>query len=221
MVVIFLLFSGCKTTSKTSLAVIENNNVAENKKEIEEKEPKVNTVSNKYNEGNQDSKIRETTKTGTNVFGTSPLGYINNNNVPGVIKAIGEGLNVNARYKDGKTALMVAAGNNAIEVAELLIKNGADVNAVDKNRRTALMEVADWTSLDEIRILLSKGMDVNPWNRYGETTLVRDSLALVWLLIKHGANINAEDNWGWTALMIAQQKSNKEIITLLEKQGVK
>ena len=49
------------------------------------------------------------------------------------------GAKVNAKTKNGATALMAAAQNGHNEVVKALLANGADVNAKTKNGVTALM----------------------------------------------------------------------------------
>ena len=49
------------------------------------------------------------------------------------------GADVNAKSRNGMTALMRAAKYNNAEQVELLIESGADVNAMDKYGKTALM----------------------------------------------------------------------------------
>ena len=53
--------------------------------------------------------------------------------------AIINGANVNAKNKDGKTALMWAADRGTTDGAEILLKYGADVNAKDTHGKTVLM----------------------------------------------------------------------------------
>src|SRR6185295_11817387 len=48
-----------------------------------------------------------------------------------VRQLIAEGVRINARDKNGRTALMAATRRNYVEVARLLIREGADVNAKD------------------------------------------------------------------------------------------
>lgn len=56
-----------------------------------------------------------------------------------VEKAIMNGANVNAKDNKGCTALMCAARNDKIAIAEILINHGADVNAKDNSGMTALI----------------------------------------------------------------------------------
>lgn len=107
-----------------------------------------------------------------------------------VAMAIKEGFNVNARDRDGYTALLIAAEKGDPEMADLLIEKGADVNAKDKDGYTALMYVAYSGNLEIAKVL-----------------------------IKNGADVKAKDKDGWTALMIARMGKKTDITELLKKSG--
>jgi ankyrin repeat protein len=56
-----------------------------------------------------------------------------------MVKAlIDKGADVNAKDKDGQTALMLAAGGGYTEIVKALIEKGADVNAKNNTGDTAL-----------------------------------------------------------------------------------
>ena len=71
-------------------------------------------------------------------------------NLEAVKLLLDKGAEVNAKNKDGKTALLVASN---LEVVKLLLDKGADVNVKDKNGGTALRE-ASWRSDNEMVNLL-------------------------------------------------------------------
>ena len=98
------------------------------------------------------------------------------------------GMDINARDKDGSTALMVASEKGDIEMAQFLIQNGADVNAKNIDSYTALMYVA-----------------------------YKGNLEIAELLIKHKADVNARDKDGWTALRYASIQGRNDIMKLLTK----
>ena len=54
-----------------------------------------------------------------------------------VAKALGEGANLNARDKDGQTALIRAATRGNADKVAALLQAGADANLVDKHGYTA------------------------------------------------------------------------------------
>lgn len=62
---------------------------------------------------------------------------------------------VNAKAKDGQTALMLAVYNGHIKIVQALLAKGADVNIQNNNGETALMFAA-YNSHIEIVNLLEK-----------------------------------------------------------------
>ncbi|KAJ9591792.1 hypothetical protein L9F63_001609, partial [Diploptera punctata] len=105
---------------------------------------------------------------------------------------IDQGSEVNARNKDGYTALSLAARTGEPNVVELLLQNGADVNTSGGwYNRTPLMLSAE----------------------YGHHKVAN-------LLIDHGTAINARDEGGYTALSIAARKGRVKIVQLLLEKDV-
>lgn len=130
---------------------------------------------------------------------------------------IENGASVDARNREGETALMlVASEREALPAIRLLLSRGADVNARDKFGNTPLLKTtisplrrAAWFSPDPatVRVLRAAGADINAANKEGRTVLMevayaRDTPA-VKLLLDNGANVNARDARGTTALMSA------------------
>ena len=98
------------------------------------------------------------------------------------------GMDINARDKDGTTALMIASEKGDIEMARLLIQGGADVNANNIDGYTALMYAS-----------------------------YKGNLQIAELLIKNKADVNARDKDGWTALRYASIQGQNDIVALLKK----
>lgn len=147
------------------------------------------------------------------------------NNIVIVEKLLSRNVNVNAKNSYGTTALMAAAQTGNDYILKLLIKNGADVNIKNKHGRSALM-LADYSSTETIKVLLENGADVDSRNKYGATTLMLVSGAydnyfeVVKLLIRYGANINAKDNEGKSAITYAMENNpsnKKNIIEMVRK----
>ena len=130
------------------------------------------------------------------------------NNVAEVQRFIAEGVDVNARGRyDGDynpTVLMVAASCDSVDVAKFLIAAGADVNAWDnKVGNTALICAAKKT------YVLKADKERNK----------SKNMAMVKLLIEAGANVNAKDGYGRTALIYAVRKNSVDMAKLLIEAG--
>ncbi|KAG6974994.1 hypothetical protein JG688_00002774 [Phytophthora aleatoria] len=92
-----------------------------------------------------------------------------------------------------------------LEMAKLLIEYGADVNAANTATATPLHHAMRRYDFDLVDVLLANGADVNQRNRFGDTPLHQAArLALypvMWeKLLKHGANLTAEDRGGQTPM---------------------
>ena len=68
-----------------------------------------------------------------------------------------QGADVNAKDKDGRTALMKAASSGHRETVKVLIDAGADVNAKDKYGNTALVLAIEGGHMDIVRLLKQTG----------------------------------------------------------------
>jgi ankyrin repeat protein len=145
-------------------------------------------------------------------------------NIPMMRVLLEHGADVNRATSWGKTALMVAAEHSFTEGARLLIEAGANLELRDEDGRTALfyaaapegftayklmMEMQNRSWLDYVpeaaRELLEQmeqaGTITQPRTTYGYVE--SDSVEALELLAQKGADINARDNSGMTALMLA------------------
>ena len=82
-------------------------------------------------------------------------------NISVVKDALDKGAEVEARNKDGRTPLMVAARYPTIpEIVSLLLEKGAEVNARNNAGWTPLMRAARYSTIPEIvTLLLDAGAD--------------------------------------------------------------
>ena len=144
-----------------------------------------------------------------------------------VAEAIKAGADVNAKDNDGWTALMFAAVlNKNPEVITALIKAGADINAKANGGETALDFAKNNDALKGTDVIRLLGGAPQSAQRSAMTDeefieLCKSGTAQqVIEAIRNGANVNAKDNNGRTALMIAATlNKNPEIITALIKAG--
>jgi ankyrin repeat protein/CHAT domain-containing protein len=136
---------------------------------------------------------------------------------------IDNGADVNAKDKNGYTALMVAVKHDHIELVKLLIDKGVDVNVKHKGNKTALMSAAKRGNTETVKLLIDKDADVNAKDKKGKTALMiaarLGNTKTVKLLIDKGADVNAKDSSDYTTLMRAVRLGNTEIVKLLIENG--
>ncbi|MBQ5475922.1 MAG: ankyrin repeat domain-containing protein, partial [Lachnospiraceae bacterium] len=147
------------------------------------------------------------------------------------------GADVNAVNENGWSALTYAVNGGSKELVELLIAHGADINTdcnfttavknkemlvillnnkldVDKIAKSeeALSAAVDCSNKEAVELLINHGANV-------KTTALLNchTIEIAKLLIDHGADVNVADEHGKTALIVAAENSNKEMIELLIK----
>jgi outer membrane protein OmpA-like peptidoglycan-associated protein len=81
------------------------------------------------------------------------------------------GIDVNARGREGITALIEASLEDRRDIVGLLIAKGAEVDARTDYGLTALMGASREGHVETVKMLLQKGAQGNLKNHYGETAL--------------------------------------------------
>ena len=99
-------------------------------------------------------------------------------NLQAVKQHLAKGLDINAKNKDGVTALQIATLLGQYEIAELLVQKGADVNTKANDGTTALHSAAFLGRYKEAELLLENRIDANIRNNDGATAI--DILNLDW-----------------------------------------
>ena len=164
-----------------------------------------------------------------NRYGVTPLSLAAVNGNAGLIEALlAAGASANTVVSKGQTVLMTAARTGNPAAARVLIEHGADVNAHESQLgETALMWAASENQAEVVTLLASRGADINarsstiqfPKDRFGlEGVLTilphgnwtplmyaaRDGgVDAARALAKAGAEVNATDPDGTTALILA------------------
>jgi uncharacterized protein len=80
-------------------------------------------------------------------------------------------MGINARGRNGKTALMVASCSGHAEMVRYLLDHGADINSRGRNSRTALMCASLKGHKDVAQLLLDRGADITMKTRLGSSAL--------------------------------------------------
>ena len=144
---------------------------------------------------------------------------------------LSEGL-VYRQQENQKLALnfVKAAWHGENDKLQTAIENGVDINIVVKmpgsDGESALHRACKGKRASIVSILLKKGANPNiREKKSGKTPLIKavktDNVKITKLLISSGADINAQDNNGNTALSLAKEAGNTKIIELLVEAGAK
>ena len=122
---------------------------------------------------------------------------------------------VNLQDRDGSTPLSTASRSEHLEIVKILIEAGADVNLQDRFGRTPLSKTSYYGHVEVVKILIEAGADVNRGTPLLtaisrlrnlsdiDLQLIQESQDIIIskALLEAGANINAVDKDGNTALM--------------------
>ena len=136
---------------------------------------------------------------------------------------IEDGINPNAVYGDGATALHWAGYHDNPEAVRGLIESGADVNAATDLGVTPLWLAAENGSAEMANLLLRSGADPNIPLLSGETIVMTAAQsgngAVVRAVLAAGADPNAAVTREQTALMWAANRGHSEAVAALVEYG--
>ena len=141
-----------------------------------------------------------------------------------VEQALLTGVDVNSRARDQATPLIVAALDDQLAIAQLLLSKGADVMARNSGGFSPLHAAAFSGSLPIAKLLLDKGAVLeDAANKAGVTPLMvageENHLELAEFLIAKGADVNHAEIHGYMPITRAFWKDNKDIIRLYKRHG--
>jgi len=132
------------------------------------------------------------------------------------------GADVNISNVDKETPLFRAAHYDYMEIVKLLIENGADINHKATHKSTVLMTTCWSKKTEMIRFLIEHGADTNAVSTQGWTAFIyaceSDDLPTAKVLLPL-SNINHQNKYGWTALMIVAEKGFYEMAYFLIQNG--
>ena len=102
----------------------------------------------------------------------APLHIASKNGRLEIVKLLIEkGAEVNAKTKNGLTALVCAGGTQKHEIIKVLLENKANVDVQNTSKNTALHLAARVGKEETVKLLLAYGADVSIKNKRGQTAL--------------------------------------------------
>ena len=150
-----------------------------------------------------------------NWYGRCPIHTaIKYGNLDLIKSLIKNGADVNIKDNFGVTPILQTINEeelkNQKDILKFLIKNGADVNISYSSGMTPLIACCKYTnnyknSLPLIKILVENGANINAQDSHGNTALhyaikYSDTPQSVKYLIEHGADMDIENDSGWTPI---------------------
>ena len=167
---------------------------------------------------------------------TSPLTYaVARGHIDLVRTLVLHGAEPDGRLSGGPNAVVTAVDLDQAEALEVLLDARADVQDADDRGNTLLHHAAALGRVDACGVLLRHGADINARNpRTGQTPLmytlvqgfflgrlVQGRRRVSLLLVESGADVHVTDAQGFTALDLANQTHDAEVIRALRRAGRK
>jgi ankyrin repeat protein len=121
--------------------------------------------------------------------------------------ALQHGADIEARDDHERTALLLAATYDHVDVARVLIASGADPDALDDRHDTPWLVTGVTGSVAMLEVLLPAGPDLTIRNRFGGVAVIpashRGHVDYVRRVVQTEIDINHVNDPGWTALLEA------------------
>jgi ankyrin repeat protein len=135
---------------------------------------------------------------------------------------------INLQDKSGHSALILSCLDGNINIIKLLLKNGADVNAQDNHKNTALIMAisSDKKDIKIIKLILTytkpEFIDIRVVGKNTALILAvlnTRNLDIVNTILDYGANVNLQNNVGYSALESAAHAGDIDIVKTLINHG--
>lgn len=145
-----------------------------------------------------------------------------------LIALLRDGADIEEHNRHGWTPLMVASLNGQVDLARRLLNHGADLYALEREGKSAIHYAAMRGGPDAVRLLARLGADVNEVDTFGgyaplhlaaahcNRQIVQDTCAV---LLAAGADVNARNKWGGTALWSAAISGRGDLAEFLLRHG--
>lgn len=128
--------------------------------------------------------------------------------------------NADTADKDGYNSLFYAVKSRSFEICKIILPHISNINAKSVIGENALHIACHLQLYDIAEFLIQNKININVYDNETEFTPLHHCISvnnkrLIELLIKNGANVNAQDVYGNTPLHYAVMKENYEIFSLI------
>ncbi len=143
-----------------------------------------------------------------------------------VKRYVENGLDVNSTGGNMRTFLHDACTTGNLELVKFLIAKGAKLNEHDYSHRTPLLEAYEGRHTEIVRALVEGGADLNHWSGIHHEKLLHDIISendttTAEFFIQRGADLYDLNANGDSALLLAVQKKNTDLVRLLLAKGAR
>lgn len=145
-----------------------------------------------------------------------------------VVALLNDGADIEEHNRHGWTPLMAASLHGQVDLARILLEHGADLSATNAEHKSAIHYAAMRGGAEAVRLLVQFGADVNAVDTFGSYTplflaaahcnreIVEETCAA---LLAAGADVNARNKWGSTALWSAATAGRGDLVDFLLRHG--
>ncbi len=102
-----------------------------------------------------------------------------------------------------------------VEILQLFANSAESVNALNERGTSPLQEAVRLNNIDMVKYLLLRGADASKGQILADAIKEDAQLSIIEELLKAGADVNKKDDRGNTTLLLALQRNDVEILSLL------